>query len=81
MQKFQSRFTQFLILVESSNKESRNELVEITKAAILCTNIDCLDILAFCIFDQIPMYFLPTIIKNITWLSSEKKIYDLNLKS
>ena len=53
-----------------SNKEHREVLVGITKVAILHTNHDYPDVIAFYIFDQKPVYFLSTTIKNITWLSS-----------
>ena len=62
------------------NKEQREALIGITKVAFLHTNHDCPNIIAFYIFDQKPMYFLSTTMKNVTWLSSQKKVYDSNLK-
>ena len=53
-----------------SNKNIREALVEITKAAILYLNNNYPTIIAHSIFDQKSMYILLTTIKHITQLSN-----------
>jgi len=69
-----------IMMDNPSNKQQREALVGTTKAAILRSNDNCPNIVAFCVFDQKPVYFLSTTMKNITWLSMQKKVYDPNLK-
>ena len=69
-----------IMMDNPSNKQQREALVGATKAAILRSNDNCPNIVAFCVFDQKPVYFLSTTMKNITWLSMQKKVYDPNLK-
>ena len=63
-----------IIMIDNpSNKEQYEALVGTTKAAILCSNDDFPDIVAFCVFDQKPVYFLSTNMKILLGYLSRRK--------